>query len=197
MIDMLAEINESCSSRNHRASPVLTRPKVHSKLTISTQLAPFPVGYLLSNLSARRWPGRWRRQRSFPTFPRSRRGTCPSGSMANPRGRRSVGVLDRYVSLPLAPSTLNAPQRIAGALRDVQEPAARRHVDVRGPNVVVARCVALAPARRARHPAWYPAAAPDSRVSLRSAGRVLPSSAKVVTVPSSSLSTCTNLLSLR
>src|SRR3979411_3178449 len=28
--------------------------------------------------------------------------------MANPRGWRSVGVLDKYVSLPLAPSTLKA-----------------------------------------------------------------------------------------
>src|ERR1700694_4436743 len=32
----------------------------------------------------------------------------PLGSMANPRGWRSVGVLDKYVSLPLAPSTLKA-----------------------------------------------------------------------------------------
>src|SRR5262249_31349303 len=33
----------------------------------------------------------------------------PVGSMANPRGCFSVGVLPRYVSFPLVPSTRNAP----------------------------------------------------------------------------------------
>src|SRR5471032_887389 len=97
------------STASLRRAPASDRPKIRanrassgyryfgktqSKLTISTQLAPLPAGYLSRNLSA---PLAWSIAYTeiVSDFSPVATRNLPLGSIANPRGWRTVGVLDR------------------------------------------------------------------------------------------------------
>src|SRR6267142_2410521 len=120
--------------------------------------------------------------------------------MLNPRGWRSVGVLDRYVSLPLAPSTLHAPRLLLVRSEMYRNlPFGVMWMSAAQMSLAVLRGGGApgppAAPRGAPGPSLVSGGSPDA-VPTSVNSPVLPSIERVVTVPRSSLSTYMNLLSL-
>src|SRR6266571_3313278 len=123
----------------------------------------------------------------------------PLGSIANPRGCFSVGALERYESLPLVESTLNAASVLvvrSEAYRNFPSGVMCRSAAQMSLSVLRGGGPPGAPTAPRGAPGWSFASGGTADAELTSVRRpVLRSSDRVVTVPTSSESRYTNLLS--